>query len=164
MKKSCIIFAFTLALMPAVFAQSAEAMKKIEAARIALITERLELSPDQAERFWPVYREYTDKRRDLREQMRDMRQQANPNELSEEESKKMVAAALAMRERELSLEKEYSGRMLSVISTQQLLKLRNAEKDFQQMLLQRLQTQRDRQLQQQKMQERRELLRERRNN
>ena len=33
-------------------AQNREMMQKIEAAKIALITERLELTPEQAEKFW----------------------------------------------------------------------------------------------------------------
>ena len=31
-----------------------KAMQQIEAARIGMITERLGLSPDQAQRFWPM--------------------------------------------------------------------------------------------------------------
>ena len=57
-----------------VFAQNKDAMKKIESARIALITERLGLSPAQAEKFWPVYREYNIERREIRQEFRTEKQ------------------------------------------------------------------------------------------
>jgi len=146
------------------FAQSKEAMKKIESARIALITERLELSPDQAEKFWPVYREFNEKRRELRMELRDARQGADMKSLTDDQSKLLMEKAMDIKQRELNLEKDYSKRFQKVISTQQLLRLKNAENDFQQMLLQRLQSQRERQMQRQKMMERREMMNERGNN
>jgi len=44
---------------------SPETLEKIEAARIALISERLELTPEQAEKFWPIYREFGNKRKEI---------------------------------------------------------------------------------------------------
>jgi hypothetical protein len=146
------------------FAQDKDAMKQIESARIALITERLGLSPVQAEKFWPVYREYNVERRQLRQEFRDARQSVDMQNLTEEQSKALVQQAMDLKQRELNLEKQYAERMSQVITTQQLLKLRNAEKDFQQMLLQRIQDQRQRQDQNQKMMQRREMLRDRNNN
>jgi len=146
------------------FAQDKKAMQKIETARIALITERLELTPDQAEKFWPLYREYNQQRRQLRQEFKDTRQGVDRQNLTEEQSKELVAKAMDLKQRELNLEKQYAERMTQVISAQQILRLRNAEKDFQQMLLRRIQQQRERQNQNQKMMQRREMLRERNNN
>ncbi len=147
-----------------IFAQNKDAMKKIESARIALITERLGLTPDQAEKFWPVYREYNLQRREIREQFRTEREQADVQNMSEEESKQLVQKSMDMKQKELNLEKEYSKRLTEVISTQQLFKLKNAEKDFQQMLLNRIQEQRQMQDQNQKMMQRREMMKDRNNN
>ena len=145
------------------FAQNREAMKKIESARIALITERLGLTPAQAEKFWPVYREYNMERREIRQQFRNARLGLDMKNLSEEQSKELVQKGMEMKQKELNLEKEYSGRLTEVISTQQLFRLKNAEKDFQQMLLKRIQDQRLRQDQNQKMMQRREMMKDRNN-
>jgi len=145
------------------FAQNREAMKKIESARIALITERLGLSPEQAEKFWPVYRQYNMERREIRKEFRDARQGVDIRNLTEEQSQQLVDKSMDMKQKELNLEKEYSKRLSQVISTQQLFKLKNAEKDFQQMLLKRIQDQRQRQDQNQKMMQRREMMRDRNN-
>lgn len=146
------------------FGQDKEAMKKIESARIALITERLGLSPEQAEKFWPVYREYNMQRSQLRQELRKTRQEADVQNLTEEQSKALMQKAMDVKQRELNLENKYAERMLAVISSQQILQLRNAEKDFQQMLLRRIQDQRQQQQQNQQMLQRREMLRDRKNN
>jgi len=163
MKRYTLIMAALIVTLSA-FAQDKKAMQKIETARIALITERLELTPDQAEKFWPLYREYNQQRRQLRQEFKDTRQGVDRQNLTEEQSKELVAKAMDLKQRELNLEKQYAERMTQVISAQQILRLRNAEKDFQQMLLRRIQQQRERQNQNQKMMQRREMLRERNNN
>jgi hypothetical protein len=160
-RASIILILFFISLGS--FAQNREAMKKIESARIALITERLGLTPAQAEKFWPVYREYNMERREIRKQFRDARLGIDMKNLSEEQSKELVQKGIEMKQKELNLEKEYSGRLTEVISTQQLFKLKNAEKDFQQMLLKRIQDQRQRQDQNQKMMQRREMMKDRNN-
>ncbi len=159
MKRYVILLLFIHLLAGKVLAQSKEAMKKIESARIALITERLNLTPEQAEKFWPVYREFSQKRMTLRKELRDTRKNAERPDLTEEESRKIMAQALDIRQKEVNLEKEYSKRFQRVISTQQILQLRNAEKDFQQMLLRRLQHEKQKQMQRQQMMQRRDLMR-----
>lgn len=147
------------------YGQSQEAMDKIQSARIALITERLGLTPDQAEKFWPVYREFNEQRRDLRSQMRSTREGVDPQTLTDEQGREMMSKALELKQRELDLEKEYSQKMLNVISTQQVMSLRRAEDDFRRMLMQRLeQRQMDQQRDQRMRQRREEILREQRNN
>lgn len=158
---SIIIILFFIAFGS--FAQNRDAMKKIESARIALITDRLGLSPDQAEKFWPVYREYNLERREIRQQFRNARLELDMKNLTEEQSQDLVQKGMEMKQKELNLEKEYSSRLTKVISTQQLFKLKNAEKDFQQMLLKRIQDQRLRQDQNQKMMQRREMMKDRNN-
>jgi hypothetical protein len=124
-------------------AQDEEALKKIESARIALITERLELTPEQAEKFWPLYREYVAKRQELRREFMHARRAVNEKEMTEAESKKLLDKGLELKEKQLDLDKAYSERFNNVITTRQILQLRKAEDDFRQMLLDRLEKRRD---------------------
>src|SRR6478609_4899475 len=57
--------------------QNEHAKEKIKAARIGLITQRLGLTPEQAEKFWPIYNEFTQKRTDLRQQYKDAERDIN---------------------------------------------------------------------------------------
>src|SRR5210317_1725407 len=84
---------------------------KLEAARIALITERLDLSPAQAQQFWPVYNQFARERRMIQEQYRDTRRQYDLKNLSEEEGKRLMNAGLDTKQKVLDLEKVYSDRL-----------------------------------------------------
>ncbi len=119
-------------------AQDQQMMEKIESARIGLITERLGLSPDQAEKFWPLYKEFSRERNLLRQELRDARGDINPEKASEAENQRLLEMQMKLKERELNLEKQYSERILQVISSRQMIQLRKAETDFRNMILNQL--------------------------
>ena len=121
----------------------AEARRKIESARIALITDRLDLTPEQAEKFWPVYREYNAQRNELRKEFQGARGNVSRENLTEEESQRLLNLGMKIKEQQLALEKKYADRLGSIISNRQLLALRTAEDDFRTMLLQRLEKRRE---------------------
>lgn len=132
--------------------QDLKAQEKIKAARIAFITERLGLTPEEAEKFWPVYREFTMKRQELKKEFKDNRQNPDPNKTVEQNEKESLELGLKLKQQELDLEKEYSGKLLKVVPAQKVMALRRAEDDFRKVLLdqiqkrQMLQQQRQRQL------------------
>jgi hypothetical protein len=140
--KYSLIFGFIFSALVA-FGQNGEALRKIEAARIALITERLELTPDQAEKFWPIYREYTQQRLDLRKELQALKRNADTNQLTDAESKEVLEKGQLLKERQLALDKTYTEKLSTVISNNQILALRKAEEDFKQMIIRRLEQRRD---------------------
>ncbi|MGK7395266.1 MAG: hypothetical protein ACNS62_11885 [Candidatus Cyclobacteriaceae bacterium M3_2C_046] len=140
-------------------------MDKIESARIGLITERLGLDPDQAERFWPIYNEFIERRRSLRNEFNQARKNIDIAQATEAQRQQLIEKELDMKQREVGLEKDYSDRLLNIISTRQLLALRKAEQDFREMLLRRLQQRRLQQQRKERLQDRFEnRLQDRRNN
>lgn len=132
--------------------QDLKAQEKIKAARIAFITERLGLTPDEAEKFWPVYREFSVKRQGIKKEFKDNRKNPDPKKTIEENEKESLELGLRLKQRELDLEKEYSGKLLNVVPAQKVMALRKAEDDFRKVLLdqiqkrQMLQQQRQRQI------------------
>lgn len=138
-------------------AQSKEALDKIESARIALITERLGLTPEQAEKFWPVYREYSSQREVLRQEFIAARRDYQDRKPTEEESQRLLQVGLQLKERELALDRIYNDRLITVINNRQLLELRRAEQDFRRMLMERLQRQEADKERWRNMQQRREM-------
>ncbi|MEQ8425858.1 MAG: hypothetical protein RIA63_14165 [Cyclobacteriaceae bacterium] len=137
---------------------------RIEAARIALISERLGLTPEQAERFWPIYREFTQKRGELVSEFRNAQREVDPENVDPEKQKELVELGLKVKQRQLDLEKDYSRRMMDVISAQQILNLRNAEKEFQRMILNQIQQRRDIQQRKENLRDRNQRLRDKKNN
>jgi hypothetical protein len=134
--------------------QSAKA--KLEAARIALITERLELTPEQAQAFWPVYNEYAEQRRNIQMEYRSKRQGLDLNQLTDEQQRAMLQGRMEEKQRQLDLENKYSERLMNVINARQLMALKRAEDDFRSMILQRIQQRQRAQLQQQMLLQQRE--------
>jgi len=157
MKKLIVIFILILTTS-LVFSQRPRANRsreQIEAARIGLITERLDLTPEQAEKFWPVYREFGDKRRQLMEEFSKHRENFDAGNATEEQRQEMLKLGFEKKQQGLDLEKEYSEKMLSVISSQQLINLRKAEREFREMLFQRIQKRQRQRGNLQKMRQRR---------
>lgn len=123
------------------------AREKINAARVAYITERLALTPAEAEKFWPLYREFTEKQRTLKHQFNQAKREGKPaDELLDLEYK--------LKQQNLDLEKEYSGKIRQTISSEKIMGLRRAEEDFRKLVLHQVQ-------QRQMQQQRRELQRDR---
>ncbi len=143
--------------------QDAQVQEKIKNLRIAYISDKLGLTPDQAEKFWPVYREFSDQRRGIRQEMIEARKQIktdNPDPAKQEE---LVKLGLTLKQRELDLEKTYSERLLRVISAQQILNLRKAEGDFQRIILEQVQQRRMMQQRNETIRERNQRLKQQRN-
>jgi hypothetical protein len=111
------------------------AREKIRAAHAAYITERLDLTSSEAEKFWPVYREYRERRRDLRQQVREAKRKGT-------DEKSLLEIDLKIKQQELDLEKEYSLRFQNIISPEKVIKLHQAEIDFRRLLLRQIQERR----------------------
>jgi hypothetical protein len=140
-----------------------KAREKIEAARIGVITNKLGLTPEQAEKFWPIYREFTEKRQEMRKEFKAEQNKAGTAGLSPEQQQRLVDLGLQLKQRELDLEKSYSSRLLKVISADQMLRLPPAEREFQRMLVQQLQQRRAMQERRDNLRDRNQLQRQKRN-
>lgn len=127
--------------------QDPKAQEKINSLRIAYLTEKLGLTSEQAEKFWPVYREFSQERMKLRNEFREAQKGVDPEHPDPKKQQELVDLGLKIKQRELDLEKDYSGRLMKVISAQQVLNLRKAEQDFRALLQNQIQ---QRRLQQQR--------------
>jgi hypothetical protein len=122
--------------------QDPKAQEKIKNLRIAYLSEKLGLSTDQAEKFWPLYREYSERRREIRQKFVDARKEIDPNNPNPDKQKEVIELGLRVKQQELDLEKDYSNRILKVISAQQMLALRKAEGDFNKLIIDQIQQRR----------------------
>lgn len=170
MKKLFTIILISLLTLPA-WSQEEElakmdpkAQEKIKAARIAFITDRLGLTPEEAERFWPIYREFSNKRMELRQQFEQVRKNPDPAKPKEESERELVELGLQLKQQELDLEKDYSKRILTAIPAQKLMALKTAEDDFRRLLIQQIQQRQLQQQRKQQLQERNEQRLRQRNN
>ncbi len=114
--------------------------KNIEAQRIAFITQELSLTPDEAKVFWPVYNEYDAKRHDLKKSFRngDDFHKQDIDKLTEKEATQILDNQIIEAQKFLDLRKEYHAKFKAVLPAVKVLKLYDAEREFQKMLMDKI--------------------------
>ncbi|MDO9376737.1 MAG: hypothetical protein Q7T76_20085 [Ferruginibacter sp.] len=93
----------------------------IEALKVAFISRDLELTPDEAQKFWPIYNEYSKEMRTIVADDQDV---------------------LDRDEKVLNLRKRYRDQFTRVIGEPRMNRLYNAEAKFRQLLIKSMRNQR----------------------
>ena len=107
----------------------------IEARRISYITSKLSLSTDEAKLFWPIYNAYTHKVDEISAAFREkLETMPDPEDMTAEEAARYVEAELTRFEESAALRREYTEKLLEVISINQVALLFDAERGFNRML------------------------------
>lgn len=106
--------------------------ERVQALRVAFITKRLDLTPAEAQVFWPVYNEYQDKRDALRRQAqenrRKIREQAD--QLTPEELTRLADEEIKFREQDVQLQAELHTKLKTILPPRKLALLYVAEEEF----------------------------------
>lgn len=123
--------------------KSEEEMKKIQDAKIAIITNRVNLTQEQSADFWPLYNEFSNKKRQIHREQRKIIGQKKLEGMTDEQVLNGLKEIQELKQNELNIEKEYQGYFLKIISASQVAELYKAEKTFNDMLLQRLKQRRE---------------------
>lgn len=113
--------------------------EKIEAQKIAFFTRILNLTPEEAQKFWPLYNEYSAKERDLRPDFRKGR----PMDISEEEANELIDSFFENEQKRLNLTKNYYEKFKMILPAKKVVKLHFAERKFKEELLKRMKKMRD---------------------
>lgn len=135
-----LLLAFFTFTGTAAFAQAdkhKERRESIEAAKTAFLTDKMALSPEQSQKFWPLYNEYEDRRHEIYASSRSLKR-ASLDQMSEQEIKALIDGKFDRDQKVLDLEKEYAAKFQRVISTRQLVQLYRSEHEFTKLLLKRL--------------------------
>lgn len=121
----------TLVAQPDMPPPTPERLREIKAQKSAFITARLELTPEEAQQFWPIYNEFDDKQDVIRKEMRELfRGQEGGVELNETEAAQVLDNGLQLRQREIDLERNYLEKFKKAIGARKTMLLRKAEHDF----------------------------------
>ena len=117
-----------------------ERMKDIESMKIAFITKRLSLTPEEAKVFWPVYDEYSTEMKSVRENRVSNLKEAKGeiDNLSDKEVDNIIADDIALRQQEVDILKKYHPRFKQVLPIKKVAKLFKAEEEFKRELLEKI--------------------------
>ena len=86
---------------------------RLQAYKIAFLTKKLNLSPEEAQRFWPIYNKYE-------EELRAARIENRQNKASE----------IVTEEKILNIRKKYNGEFSKALSTEKVNTLFRSEREF----------------------------------
>ncbi len=125
MKKHIVSILFIIITLP-VFSQRGG---KIESLKVGYLTNKLNLDPKTAEKFWPLYHQYENEMMAVVQERRMMNKNdtRNADEILDQEQKA------------LDIKRKYNALFSKVISGEQLNQLYTAEKDFRQIIINRAQ-------------------------
>lgn len=112
--------------------------EKIEAAKIAFITKELELTTEEAQKFWPVYNQKEDELKSLHKEMRKKHKDREPGEMSDAELEKHMDEMFELKQKELDIEKKYHAEFKKVLPVKKVGKLYMAEREFKHEVLKEL--------------------------
>ncbi|MCF1422371.1 MULTISPECIES: hypothetical protein [Mangrovimonas] len=127
--KRLIIFIFFLMTVAYTQAQKMD-WEKIKTLKVAFLTEKLNLSKAEAEKFWPIYNDFEEKFNTLRKKMSDSRNFEGIETLSESESKKRLREIIALEKEKHDALETYVNDLQSVLSANKILLLKKAEDEF----------------------------------
>lgn len=132
MKKGWFIWLLWVGLLPAALAQPPDRppgkgpggynrpdSAMVEAVKIAFVTKRLQLTPDEAQRFWPTYNKYID-------EMRKTRREYRKDELEFEE-------------KALEIRKRYREEFRKILGEERVTQIYNVDREFRDMIRKELQ-------------------------
>lgn len=114
--------------------------ERVKQLKIAYFTEELDLSTEEAEKFWPIYNEMNEKIQEQRKKARAATNdiKANYETLSDSEIEVKMNEALDARIKEAQLQKEYLDKIGTVIGFKKAAKVVSLEAQFKRELLKRL--------------------------
>ena len=111
--------------------------EEIKAMKIGFITQKLQLTTDEAAKFWPVYNEFHAKMEKLHEERKANHKKFKKgiDSLSNAEIEKLTDQELAFEERELALKKEYHTKFKAVLPIKKVALLYQSEHEFRREIL-----------------------------
>ncbi|WP_456379596.1 hypothetical protein [Lutibacter sp.] len=132
---------FALLLITSTVIAQQNNREKIKALKTSYITNTLNLSPKEAQQFWPVYNQYSNKTQKLKMQLegslkREIKFAGGIENLTNVEAQKLIDRFMQLEQQitdtKLLLIKELS----KIISAKKIIHLKKAERDFNRRILQ----------------------------
>lgn len=144
-----IIFSLFLVSQNSTWAQDnkehEDRWEKYRAEKVAFLTNKLDLSPHEAEIFWPVYNELDKARSEVQRDRRELERQVRDatDQLSNKEATKLTREYASNLEKEAALNTKYNEKLLEILPPQKVLLLYKAEGEFRMYMFRKFREHRD---------------------
>jgi hypothetical protein len=117
-------------------AQQQDRGERIRALRVAFITDKLQLTPEESEKFWPVYNQYEAEQKRIRQKYKA---DLDLSIMKDEDVERSITDRFEMEEQIIKLKRDYFQRMKSFIAVRKIAQLQRSEQEFNRELLKRIQ-------------------------
>lgn len=128
-------------LLPTALLAQRPKSEEIESLKIAYFTQKLDLSPDEAKIFWPIYNDMQSEQNALRkERMQKMisfRKVDEIDNLSDSQVQSLITSEFDFKQRDLNLDKKYYNKLKSALPIKVIGKFYRAQEGFKRELLNR---------------------------
>jgi hypothetical protein len=132
-----ILLTLILTSWGTVNAQLDERTEKFRAQKVAFFTERMKLTPNEAEKFWPVYNDYTNRRDKIEEESRMLLRYMvkNLENISDAETEDNLKKYISLQEKSHELFLEYHKKYSAILPPGKVANLYITETQFRTVLL-----------------------------
>jgi len=128
------IFAI-IAVLASCFSISAEAQsnnERIKSMQIAIMTDKLDLTAQESQSFWPIYSDYQN---DLKAVRKDIENMSNLSGAERLETKKNL------QQKKLDIQGQYEEKFKKIMTIEKVAKIDQAEREFKKWLVEQLKRQ-----------------------
>lgn len=141
MKKIFILLITILLTTSSVIAQQQVNREKIKVLKTAYITNALNLSPNEAEKFWPIYNLYSENIQKNKMQLegglqREIKFAGGIENLSDADAKKLIDKSILFEQKITDNKIKLVEELSKIISAKKIIMLKKAERDFNRRILQ----------------------------
>ncbi len=131
---------FALAFLSILSVKAQDGNDKIEAMKIAFITKRLQLTPEESQKFWPVYNQYEAEKKQIRQStigtIKDLKEDGD---FTNSEAEQAIAKYIEFKSKDLDLTKKYVTEFRKILPAVKVAKLVTAEDHFKKLLMKQAQ-------------------------
>lgn len=139
MIKKIILILLFITTVNTLFAQ--QFRQKIYLLKTSHITNSLNLTPQEAEKFWPIYNLYSDKIHELKFELegnldKKLLKNGDLNTVSDSEAENYLNNSLKIEQEIVTQKIKMKNELAKIISAKKIILLQKAEKDFNRKMLQ----------------------------
>ncbi len=141
MKKLLLILILTLSITA--FSQDKDRYERIKALKIAFITERLELTETEAQKFWPIYNVFEAENHKLRRETSGKYRKVDFDTMNEQDAKKHLEEMMISDAKKHQLKQQFVNDLLKVLPAKKIILLKVTEDAFNQRMMEQFRKRRE---------------------
>jgi septal ring factor EnvC (AmiA/AmiB activator) len=148
MKRAAFILAALMILSTSVVHAQNPNRERLNAYRIAFFTQKLNLTPKEAEKFWPVYNDYQERKNNIQQERTQMNRTFNQNagSMTDKELTDLGDKYIGLEVQEAVLSQGFYNNMKEILPPAKIFRYYQAENQYKLLLLNELQNRRQERL------------------